>query len=87
MTEYVHLIGAEDVAAAGHNMRSAADTFAQNVGWLLEALTIHQQKMEELVGRFEAASKPAEADLCASIGSGDHEGELCPRCNGLGLEP
>lgn len=51
--DYVTLLGTEAVESAGHRIRSAADSMAQSVGYLDEALRMHHQRMEELVQRVE----------------------------------
>lgn len=53
MTEYVTLIGAEDVSRAGHNMASAADTMNRAAGNLDDALRRHQRFMDDWLQRFE----------------------------------
>lgn len=54
MTEYVHLIGVEQIQSAANAMRSsaddmkrAADNFDQSVYRLTQALNDHAQRIEE----------------------------------------
>lgn len=54
MTEYMHLVGAEDVRSAANTMRGAAETMsnaASNIGYTLEA---HHRFMDDWLSRFEA---------------------------------
>lgn len=54
MTEYVHLVGADDVRRAGAEMAGAAETFSRNVGWMSEALDRENNRRDEAIGRLEA---------------------------------
>jgi hypothetical protein len=54
MADYVNLIGAEDVRAAGNTMRSAADTMGSAVGSFTWALEQHQRFMDDWLQRFAA---------------------------------
>ena len=62
MNQYHHLVGAEEVNRAGHSMQSAAESFRQSVGFLLDGLHQHQRFMDEWLQRFEEVlkSQPAE---------------------------
>jgi hypothetical protein len=53
MSEYITLLGAEDVSRAGHNMQSAADTMNRAFGNFDESLRAHQRFMEEWLQTFE----------------------------------
>lgn len=57
MTEYVHLVGAEDVSHAGHNMREAAVAMKHAADEIDHALRQHQQFMEDWLQRFEQIVK------------------------------
>lgn len=54
MTEYVHLVGAEQVERAGSRMSGAAETFSSSVGWMSEALDRENTRRDEALGRLEA---------------------------------
>lgn len=55
MSEYVTLIGAEDVRRAGAAMQDAASSMQSTIGSLDQSLTLHRQYMDEWLSRFEAA--------------------------------
>ena len=55
MSEYVTLLGAEDVSRASHTMVSAAENFGRHVGYLNEALHAHRIWADEWLARFEQA--------------------------------
>jgi hypothetical protein len=48
MSDYVTLMGAEDVRAAGNAMRQAAESISQSVGYLDEILRRHREEMREM---------------------------------------
>lgn len=56
MTEYVHLIGAEDVRSAANTMSSAADTMRSAASSIDSTLELFMRRFDEQVGRLEAAS-------------------------------
>jgi hypothetical protein len=53
MSEYIHLIGSEDVRAAGHRIVSAASDMNRAVGSLENALDRHHRFMDDWLDRFE----------------------------------
>ena len=53
MAEYITLLGAEDVRAAGSSMKSAAETIRQAAGSLEDSLFRHRQFMDEWMCRLE----------------------------------
>lgn len=53
MSEYVTLIGAEDVRAAGHQIEQAADTMRNAAGELEVALQRESQRRDEFLDRLE----------------------------------
>jgi Sec-independent protein translocase protein TatA len=55
MTEYIYLVGAEDVKNAGHNMQSAAGTMRQAASSIDCSLELQQRFLDEWLARFEAA--------------------------------
>lgn len=54
MSEYIHLIGAEDVQRAGQNMQRAANTIQQAVFSLEDSLHRHRLFMDDWLQRAEA---------------------------------
>lgn len=61
MSEYVTLMGAEQVSVAGHNMVRAAEEMRRAAGNIEEVLRHHQRFMEEWIGRLEAAMTSGDA--------------------------
>lgn len=55
MSEYIHLVGAEQVQSAANTMRSAADEMKSAASSIDYALTAHQRFMDDWLQRFEAA--------------------------------
>lgn len=55
MSEYIHLIGADDVRAAGHQMASAANDMNRAVGNFESVFFQHQRFMDDWLQRFESA--------------------------------
>ena len=53
MDKFVHLIGAEDVKNAGHNMQSAAESMRYTASHFQEAFQMHERFMTEWLDRFE----------------------------------
>lgn len=62
MSEYVTLIGAEQVQRAGHNIASAAEQMLRAAMTIDEAM----QRFQQLVERFEAAAAALSAGGGAS---------------------
>lgn len=58
MSDYVTLVGTEEVARAARNMTGAAEDFGRHVGYLSEHLSGFLARFEELVERMEAAAAP-----------------------------
>ena len=54
MSGSVYLVGADEVANAGLNMRNAADTMEQASHRVSDALYRHQQFMDDWLSRLEA---------------------------------
>lgn len=54
MSEYITLLGSEDVRSAAHTISDAADRMARVPGNLDEVLARHLNRLEELVQRSEA---------------------------------
>ena len=55
MSEYIHLIGAEDVKSAGHQMASAASDMSRAVGNFESVFFQHHRFMDDWLQRFELA--------------------------------
>jgi hypothetical protein len=53
MTEFVHLIGADEVSRAAYTMRDAAHEMKSAAGTIDEALRHHRQFMDDWLARFE----------------------------------
>lgn len=53
MSEYITLLGAEDVARAGRQMASAADDMQRAASSISESLDMSLRRFEELVERLE----------------------------------
>lgn len=61
MSEYVTLLGAEDVRHAGNAMRSAADDMRNAASTIDTALFQQRQFMDDWLQRFEAAIEKLSA--------------------------
>lgn len=59
MSDYIHLVGAQDVRSAANTMASAAERMADVHNWQSEELTRHRQFMTEWLDRFEQVLKDA----------------------------
>jgi hypothetical protein len=57
MTEFVHLVGAEDVLRAGNAMREAASTMKHAADMIDQALRDHRQFSENWLVTFEKSVK------------------------------
>ena len=53
MSEYIHLIGAEDVRSAGHNMASAASDMNRAASNFESVFERHQRFMDDWLQRLE----------------------------------
>ena len=69
--DYVSLMGAEDVRAAGNRMVEAADAMNRVAGSIDESLRTHRQWMDDWLARFEAAVEktPRKDLLCPPLNS------------------
>lgn len=56
MSEYITLLGAEDVARAGHNMKAAAETMSRAASQIEESNRVFLMRFEELINRLEQAN-------------------------------
>lgn len=54
MSNYITLMGAEDVSRAGSRMASAAEQMSRAAGSIDDALQRHQQFLDDWLMRFEA---------------------------------
>jgi len=55
MNEYITLLGTEDVRNAGGSMRAAANDMMHAASTISEAVTQHQNILDEFIDRFEIA--------------------------------
>lgn len=55
MTEYMHLVGAEQVQNAARQMQSAAEETGKAAGSIAYSLEMHHRFMDDWLQRFEAA--------------------------------
>ena len=69
MTEYIHLIGTEDIARAGHNMQSAAGEMAGAASSIEDSMGRHRQFMDDWLDRLEQVLKQNNTQ------GGDEDGE------------
>lgn len=60
MPEYVHLIGAEQVERAGHNISGAAETISRAAVSFDSSLHFLLPRLEELVARIEDVMKASD---------------------------
>lgn len=60
MTNYVTLLGAEDVARAGRHMLDAAESIGRSIGYLEESLQRAATRFDEAVARITAGGKVEE---------------------------
>lgn len=56
MNDYVTLVGAEEVARAGHNMRAAADEMQRAANQINETIERFTRALDEHAARIEAAA-------------------------------
>lgn len=57
MSEYMHLIGADDVRSAAGTMAQAARDMQRAAASISDALESQRRYMEEWIGRFESVVK------------------------------
>jgi len=67
MSEYIHLVGAEDVRKAGSQMASAADDMLRAANIISESNQQLTRELTELTTRFEVAIECALDHFRASI--------------------
>lgn len=53
MSEYIHLIGTEEVTRAASGMKSAAQEMLRAANYIEESLRLFTQRMEDLMARAE----------------------------------
>lgn len=61
MPDYTHLIGAEDVSRAGHNMQHAAESFSRSMMTLDNAVDRLERILSEHADRMEQIMRTKEA--------------------------
>lgn len=86
--DMVHLIGAEQVKNAGHNMQAAATDMQNAASWMIEAFQQHQRFLDDWLARFEAVLEDKQKcdhrweDIGGANGLPD-DAERCLRCSTL----
>lgn len=66
MTEYVHLIGAEEVGRAAGSMRVASDEMQRAASNIEDALRRHQIFLDDWLARLDATLQYRVHDLATS---------------------
>lgn len=61
MSEYIHLVGTEEIRSAANTMASAAERMIDAHNWQSDLTTSHQRFMTEWLERFEQILKDHEA--------------------------
>lgn len=67
MTEYIHLVGAEDVQRAAGRISSAADTMSNAASSIEGSLEMFLRQFEQLVCRLEEVEMGHSAELAARV--------------------
>lgn len=67
MTEYIHLVGAEDVQRAAGRISSAADTMSNAASSIEGSLEMFLRQFEQLVCRLEEVEMGHSAELAARL--------------------
>jgi acyl-CoA thioesterase len=67
VSQYVTLIGVEDVSRAGHNMQHAASEMSSAASSIAHTLEMHQRFMDDWLVRFEEVMKNGK-DLPSAAG-------------------
>jgi hypothetical protein len=76
MSEYITLMGSEQVQSAGRNMASAADTMRSAAGSIDESLRQHRRFMDDWLMRLEnILDTHSRAMLSATPHAGEGDGE------------
>lgn len=57
MTEYIHLVGTEQVQSAANSMRSSAETMKMAANQIDSSLDMFIRRFEELVTRLELVAR------------------------------
>lgn len=63
MSQYITLLGSEEVSRAGHNMQSAADTMSHAANNLAAVLEQHQRFMDDWLNRLDGILQDRIHDL------------------------
>lgn len=67
MTEYVHLVGAEDVSRAAYTMRDAASEMSRAASSINHVLEQHQYFLNDWLSRLDGVLTDRAADLANSV--------------------
>ncbi len=83
MTEYIHLVGAEQVQSAANSMWGAGDKMSQAASSMQQAVSEHQRILDNFLVEFrdtlEAASRDsALRTALTEIASGDPDSDAGP---------
>lgn len=71
MSEYVHLVGAEDVANAGRNISSAAADMNRAASYIDETLQRHERFLDDWLDRLGETLKEIVINLESLQSKGD----------------
>lgn len=63
MSNYVTLVGAEEVGSAGRSMRSAADEMRAAANQIEESLSRHRAFLDDWLTRFDAVLSDRISDM------------------------
>ena len=74
MSEYTHLIGAEDVRSAANSIRQSADDMQRAALSISDTLEVQRRYMDEWISRFEIAIKEMNQPLSPPPRSLHHVG-------------
>lgn len=67
MSQYITLIGAEEVSRAGNRMQDAANTMSSAASHLESVLTRHQQFMDDWLNRLDGVLQDRIHDLGVTL--------------------
>ena len=67
MSQYITLLGSEDVSRASHNMQAAADSFTHAVNNLSAILEQHQRFLDDWLVRADGLAQDRISDLGVTL--------------------
>ena len=68
MSNYVNLLGAEDVSRAGSRMSDAASEMSRAASSIAHSLECHQRFMDDWLARLDATLQDRISDLGVTMG-------------------